>query len=193
MGPAPGAARSRRPRTLVQLTSRSSGGRCRLGRRGIHPGRTARPCELTGRTTTHRPEGRRLQVPRGCRTPGPRGGAGRLAAPEKVAPLLELRPWEKCGDCPYLAVCVGGCLAASTSDRAAATKWPAEGHVRVPVSARASSSVTSRSSRSEPQQHRIIGEPMKINRSRGSPSHPGGLRHGRVQPTRRLRIFRFRG
>lgn len=29
---------------------------------------------------------------------------------ERVAPLLELRPWEKCGDCPYLPVCVGGCL-----------------------------------------------------------------------------------
>ena len=28
----------------------------------------------------------------------------------KGAPLLELRPWEKCGDCPYLPVCVGGCL-----------------------------------------------------------------------------------
>ena len=26
------------------------------------------------------------------------------------APLLELRPWEKCGDCAYLPVCVGGCL-----------------------------------------------------------------------------------
>ena len=29
---------------------------------------------------------------------------------EKPAPLLELRPWEKCGDCAYLPVCVGGCL-----------------------------------------------------------------------------------
>lgn len=29
---------------------------------------------------------------------------------ERPAPLLELRPWEKCGDCPYLPVCVGGCL-----------------------------------------------------------------------------------
>jgi sulfatase maturation enzyme AslB (radical SAM superfamily) len=28
----------------------------------------------------------------------------------KGAPLLALRPWEKCGDCPYLPVCVGGCL-----------------------------------------------------------------------------------
>jgi uncharacterized protein len=26
------------------------------------------------------------------------------------APLLELRPWEQCGDCAYLPVCMGGCL-----------------------------------------------------------------------------------
>jgi uncharacterized protein len=32
--------------------------------------------------------------------------------PEKPAPLTELRPWEKCGDCPYMPVCVGGCLGA---------------------------------------------------------------------------------
>jgi uncharacterized protein len=29
------------------------------------------------------------------------------------APLLELRPWEQCGDCAYMPVCVGGCLGAS--------------------------------------------------------------------------------
>jgi uncharacterized protein len=29
---------------------------------------------------------------------------------EKIAPLVALRPWEECGDCPYLPVCVGGCL-----------------------------------------------------------------------------------
>ncbi len=28
----------------------------------------------------------------------------------KGAPLLELRPWEKCGDCAYMPICVGGCL-----------------------------------------------------------------------------------
>jgi uncharacterized protein len=28
------------------------------------------------------------------------------------APLLELRPWEQCGDCAYMPVCVGGCLGA---------------------------------------------------------------------------------
>lgn len=26
------------------------------------------------------------------------------------APLLAMRPWEQCGDCAYLPVCVGGCL-----------------------------------------------------------------------------------
>jgi uncharacterized protein len=31
-------------------------------------------------------------------------------ATEKIAPLVELRPWEQCGDCPYMSVCVGGCL-----------------------------------------------------------------------------------
>jgi uncharacterized protein len=30
--------------------------------------------------------------------------------PEKKAPLLVLRPWEKCGDCAFMPVCVGGCL-----------------------------------------------------------------------------------
>ncbi len=29
---------------------------------------------------------------------------------EKIAPLVELRPWEQCGPCPFLPVCVGGCL-----------------------------------------------------------------------------------
>ena len=29
---------------------------------------------------------------------------------EKIAPLVELRPWEQCGDCAYMPVCVGGCL-----------------------------------------------------------------------------------
>lgn len=31
-------------------------------------------------------------------------------AAEKIAPLVELRPWEQCGDCPFMSVCVGGCL-----------------------------------------------------------------------------------
>ncbi len=29
---------------------------------------------------------------------------------DKPAPLLRYRPWEKCGDCAFLPVCMGGCL-----------------------------------------------------------------------------------
>jgi uncharacterized protein len=32
------------------------------------------------------------------------------ATRERVAPLLELRPWEQCGTCPFMPVCAGGCL-----------------------------------------------------------------------------------
>ena len=31
-------------------------------------------------------------------------------AVEKIAPLVAARPWEQCGDCAYMPVCVGGCL-----------------------------------------------------------------------------------
>ena len=30
--------------------------------------------------------------------------------PEKPAPLLLYRPWEQCGDCAFMPVCMGGCL-----------------------------------------------------------------------------------
>ena len=32
------------------------------------------------------------------------------AQPDKAAPLLERRPWEQCGDCAFLPICMGGCL-----------------------------------------------------------------------------------
>jgi uncharacterized protein len=31
-------------------------------------------------------------------------------SPDKPAPLLLNRPWEQCGDCAFLPVCMGGCL-----------------------------------------------------------------------------------
>ena len=41
----------------------------------------------------------------------PEVAVGTVKADEvRAAPLLELRPWEKCGPCPYMPVCVGGCL-----------------------------------------------------------------------------------
>jgi uncharacterized protein len=69
------------------------------------------PCELHWKSSyTIDPEGHVYKCPAVA-------GLSELAVahvaddgPEKVAPLVELRPWEQCGDCPYMPVCVGGCL-----------------------------------------------------------------------------------
>jgi uncharacterized protein len=69
------------------------------------------PCELHWKNNyTIDPEGRVYKCPVVAGLPGLEVAQVASSAPEKVAPLLELRPWEKCGDCPYLPVCVGGCL-----------------------------------------------------------------------------------
>src|SRR5437867_2764911 len=69
------------------------------------------PCELHWKNNyTIDPEGRVYKCPAVAGLPGLEVAHVASSAPEKVAPLVELRPWEKCGDCPYLPVCVGGCL-----------------------------------------------------------------------------------
>ena len=69
------------------------------------------PCELHWKNNyTIDPEGRVYKCPAVAGLPGLEVAQVASSAPEKIAPLLELRPWEKCGDCPYLPVCVGGCL-----------------------------------------------------------------------------------
>jgi uncharacterized protein len=69
------------------------------------------PCELHWKNNyTIDPEGRVYKCPVVAGLPGLEVAQVASQAPEKVAPLLELRPWEKCGDCAYLPVCVGGCL-----------------------------------------------------------------------------------
>jgi uncharacterized protein len=69
------------------------------------------PCELHWKNNyTIDPEGRVYKCPAVAGLPGLEVAQVASHGPEKVAPLLELRPWEKCGDCPYLPVCVGGCL-----------------------------------------------------------------------------------
>jgi uncharacterized protein len=50
------------------------------------------------------------EEPAAAASPGAEAGPRPVAGAEKVAPLLVLRPWQKCGDCPYLPVCMGGCL-----------------------------------------------------------------------------------
>jgi uncharacterized protein len=69
------------------------------------------PCELHWKNNyTIDPDGRVYKCPVVAGIPGMEVAQVTSPAPEKVAPLVELRPWEKCGDCPYLPVCVGGCL-----------------------------------------------------------------------------------
>ena len=70
------------------------------------------PCELHWKNSyTIDPEGNVYKCPAVAGMPDmavAQVGAG--AVSEKIAPLVELRPWEQCGDCAYLPVCVGGCL-----------------------------------------------------------------------------------
>ena len=69
------------------------------------------PCELHWKNNyTIDPEGNVYKCPAVAGLPGLEVTNVASGAPEKIAPLLELRPWEQCGDCPYLPVCVGGCL-----------------------------------------------------------------------------------
>jgi uncharacterized protein len=69
------------------------------------------PCELHWKNNyTIDPEGRVYKCPAVAGLPGLEVANVASSGPEKIAPLVALRPWEQCGDCPYLPVCVGGCL-----------------------------------------------------------------------------------
>ena len=111
-GTCTGCSEKKETRTLVQLNKS-------IERRKLtpaaHKGSTLEgllgPCELHWKNNyTIDPEGRVYKCPVVAGLPGLEVAQVASRAPEKVAPLLELRPWEKCGDCPYLPVCVGGCL-----------------------------------------------------------------------------------
>jgi uncharacterized protein len=69
------------------------------------------PCELHWKNNyTIDPDGRVYKCPAVAGIPGLEVTHVAANAAEAIAPLVKLRPWEKCGDCPYLPVCVGGCL-----------------------------------------------------------------------------------
>lgn len=69
------------------------------------------PCELHWRNSyTIDPDGQVYKCPAVAGLPDLAVTQVGSQAVEKIAPLLELRPWEQCGDCPYMPVCVGGCL-----------------------------------------------------------------------------------
>jgi uncharacterized protein len=96
--------------TLVQLNQ--SVDRRGLAQRSAACGTPSGPCELHWKNSyVIDPEGRVYKCP--AVAGRPEMAAGRVDhSLERRAPLLELRPWEKCGPCPYLPVCVGGCLGA---------------------------------------------------------------------------------
>src|SRR5258708_18851221 len=69
------------------------------------------PCELHSKNNyTIDPEGNVYKCPAVAGLPDLAVTSVRSGAAEKIAPLVELRPWEQCGDCPYMPVCVGGSL-----------------------------------------------------------------------------------
>ena len=70
------------------------------------------PCELHWKNNyTIDPAGRVYKCPAVAGMPGLEvASVSDGSQAEKVAPLLALRPWEQCGDCAFLPVCVGGCL-----------------------------------------------------------------------------------
>jgi uncharacterized protein len=69
------------------------------------------PCELHWKNNyTIDPDGRVYKCPAVAGLPGLEVANVASQGPEKIAPLIALRPWEQCGDCAYLPVCVGGCL-----------------------------------------------------------------------------------
>src|SRR5467141_2694969 len=111
-GTCTGCSEKQETQTLVQLNKS-------IERRKMSPGTQKAstlegmlgPCELHWKNNyTIDPEGRVYKCPVVAGLPGLEVAQVASHAPEKIAPLLELRPWEKCGDCPYLPVCVGGCL-----------------------------------------------------------------------------------
>src|SRR5258708_17918767 len=68
------------------------------------------PCELHSKNNyTIDPEGNVYKCPAVAGLPDLAVTSVRSGAAEKIAPLVELRPWEQCGDCPYMPVCVGRC------------------------------------------------------------------------------------
>jgi uncharacterized protein len=93
---------------LAQL--RESVERRGIARRALTGRPPTGPCELHWKNSyVIDPEGRVYKCPSVAGRPEMAvGTVGHLE--ERIAPLVELRPWEQCGSCPFLPVCVGGCL-----------------------------------------------------------------------------------
>jgi uncharacterized protein len=70
------------------------------------------PCELHWKNNySVDPDGYVYKCPAVAGRPEMAIGATWKDEEQRVAPLVEFRPWEQCGDCAYMPVCVGRCLA----------------------------------------------------------------------------------
>ena len=112
VGTCTGCSSKQEAQTLVQLNKN-------IERRGMalkqHQGETLEsllgPCELHWKNNyTIDPDGHVYKCPAVAGLPQMAVTQVAEKQGEKIAPLVALRPWEKCGDCPYMPVCVGGCL-----------------------------------------------------------------------------------
>jgi uncharacterized protein len=96
--------------TLIQINR--SVERRALGTSRIEPlEQMLGPCELHWRNNySIDPDGYVYKCPAVAGRTEMAIGATWSAEEKSVAPLVEFRPWEQCGDCAFLPVCVGGCL-----------------------------------------------------------------------------------
>jgi uncharacterized protein len=112
VGTCTGCSSKQEAQTLVQLNKK-------IERSGMalkqHQGETLEsllgPCELHWKNNyTIDPDGHVYKCPAVAGLPQMAVTQVAEKQGEKIAPLVELRPWEQCGDCAYMPVCVGGCL-----------------------------------------------------------------------------------
>ncbi|PWU07040.1 MAG: hypothetical protein C5B51_10870, partial [Terriglobia bacterium] len=96
--------------TLVQINravEQRTGGSGKLAYGGLPTG----PCELHWKNSyTIDPDGRVYKCPAVAGRPEMSVSNVTSSSGERLAPLLGYQPWQQCGDCAFLPVCVGGCL-----------------------------------------------------------------------------------
>lgn len=77
----------------------------------VHSRLPSGPCELHWKNNfTIDPDGLVYKCPAVAGRPEMAVGSVCSSEADKLAPLVASRPWDQCGDCAFMPVCVGGCL-----------------------------------------------------------------------------------
>jgi len=102
--------RSQATETLVQI-NRALEARIPQTTGNHMRGLPSNPCELHWTNSfTIDPDGAVYKCPAVAGRPEMAIGNVQVRAADKPAPLTRYRPWEQCGECAFLPVCMGGCL-----------------------------------------------------------------------------------